>query len=639
MNLLNVCAQPMLSRLCLNILPLLAGCSLYTVAAVAQAATPLPSMTVSKIQIAQVHVLHSRFGRTWTQPDGTKLTYRALPNRPAVIIVDAELNGATAPQLQIDLGLKTLGVLPLSQDFAALSSEDPTVPFGFKANSWYAVVPANLMQKGISVRIKALYNNQVNRSVKQTVHMAAPVDFNMYTLPYYLFGANDNTLPFDTAKNAPITAQQELYAKWPITTLHMQNHNARRVDWPYVIVAPRNGQAAYRVNTPSEKQDGFAIMDSVLASLRSIRNANGDQATNNQYYAPIIQADPAGKFVSVGGGLGGGHVGTGDHLYAGIFIHEQGHAFGMPHAGESYRANSGYPYIGGSLNGSLWGFDQNKMQFLPTVVPSTASSYNRCKTQVFDGTPRQIDRFGRCIKQDSMQSGSGDQGSAYRYTMHSDYNAAVIQRYFEGSTTLVNGTKRYSGGRIFPRSEMPSGYARWDAIDQAWVNFDPAVDSNKGLYGVNQNFPTQKNTAVYTIVLTISKAGTAGATQIYPAIGPYQGNLIKTFDPTVSQDRLDMTPNVSSYPWYCRNSGCDYTVKVTYSNGSTRHVALHGGFRPWFGEESAFSENATNPTHSNSFKVFAINVPATTTISKVELLDTPTVWKGMSLQPAVLASR
>lgn len=615
---------------------IIAGLSLSGLSMTVSAIEPLPVIEVQKIQIAQVHVLHSRFGRTWTQPDGNQLTYRAIPNRPAVIIVDADLKGATNPQLQVGIGTQTLGVLALSQNFAALGSEDPNFKFPFKANSWYAILPATWMQKGISVRVRA---NQAHQSSKQLIQMAAPVDFKMYTLPYYLFGANDSTLPFDTAKTAPITAQQELYAKWPITNLSMQNHAASQVNWPYVIVAPRNNQAAYRVNTPSEKKDGFAIMDSVLASLRAIRSANGEQATNNQYYAPIIQADATGRLVSVGGGLGGGHVGTGDHLYAGIFIHEQGHAFGMPHAGESYRANSGYPYIGGSLKGSLWGFDQNKLQFLPTTVPTSASSYNQCAGHMFDGTPRQLDSRGRCIKQDSMQSGAGDQGAGYRYTMHSDYNAAVIQRYFEGTTTLVNGEKRYSGGRIFPKANMPSGYARWDGIDQAWVNFDPTADGNKGLYGINQNFPSQQNTAVYSIVLSISKAGTAGATQIYPAIGPYQGNLIKTFDPTQAQDRTDMTPNVSKYPWYCRNSGCDYTIKVTYNTGETRHVALHGGFRPWFGEESAFSAGVTDPLQSSSFRVFAVNVPAVAPITRIELLDTPTVWKGMSLQPAVLASR
>jgi hypothetical protein len=382
-------------------------------------------------------------------------------------------------------------------------------------------------------------------------------------------------------------------------------------------------------------------MSAVLTVLGQIRQANGDGGTANQYYAPLVQADPTGKFVGTGGGLGGGHVGTGDHVYKGIFIHEQGHAFGLPHAGESYDAQSGYPYVGGSLKGSARGYDLKNWVFLSNVVQPSASSYNNCQNNTYNnGTPRQLDSLGRCIKQDPMQSGSGDQEAGYLYTHFSDYNVAKMQRYFEGLTTInASGQKSYSGGRIFNNPTMPKGYARWDSIDQTWVAFDPSVDGNKGLYGAEQNYPISKNTLVYTIVLSVSKAGTAGATQIYPIIRPHNGNLLKTFDPTNAQDRIDMTPNNSKYPWYCRNSGCDYTLKLTYADGTIKYTALQGGFRPWFGQESDFSAAVQNPTDGSSFKVRAVNVPAQAILQKVELLDTPKSWLGIDVAAPVLATR
>jgi hypothetical protein len=201
------------------------------------------------------------------------------------------------------------------------------------------------------------------------------------------------------------------------------------------------------------------------------------------------------------------------------------------------------------------------------------------------------------------------------------------------------GTKSYSGGRVVVNANMPTGYARWDSIDQAWVAFDPSIDAVKGLYGAQQNFPISKNVSVYTIAVSVSKAGTSGATQIYPVIGPYTGNLIKSFDPTLAQDRTDMTPNTSAYPWYCRGTGCDYTLRVNYANGTVKHVALQGGFRPWFGQDQAFSTDVTNPTNGSSFKTWAVNVPASSAIQSIDLLDTPLSWTGVSGTAPVLARR
>lgn len=106
-----------------------------------------------------------------------------------------------------------------------------------------------------------------------------------------------------------------------------------------------------------QQKDGYAVMSAVLNLIGGLRGANGEGPTNNQYYAPILSLNPStGREFFLGGGLGGGAVGTGDENYTGIFIHEQGHAFGLPHAGDAYTGGT-YPYAGGSLNGSVWGYD------------------------------------------------------------------------------------------------------------------------------------------------------------------------------------------------------------------------------------------------------------------------------------------
>jgi hypothetical protein len=630
----HMTVQPKLLLLCILLANGLSSAS----AVDSTTTTTLPNIVVEKIQLAQTHILPTVGGRYWKKDQSETLFLRAVSERETLVLIETDLKGGSSPLLQVAYQGKTVAKIPLISGITGLSVEDESVAYPSTSHTWHAVIPAALMKKGTYIRV---IGTQVRPSAYTKLSvLGSPVHFDLYSLPFYLFGATDNTLPFSQTQAPDAATQREMFAKWPISTLNAQNHPAKRVNWPYVVISPRSGQAAYTVTTPAEQKDGFANMSAVLNILGQIRQANGDGSTANQYYAPIIQANKNGQLVEIGGGLGGGHVGTGDHRYSGIFIHEQGHAFGLPHAGESYNAHSGYPYAGGSVNGSLWGYDLNKKMLMPTVVPRTASQYANCKTQVYAGIPRQLDALGQCIKQDPMQSGSGDQANIFKFAMFSDYSVARMQRYFEGLTTINSaGVKNYAGGRIFVNANMPTGYARWDSIDQAWVAFDPKNDPVKGLYGVQQNFPVSKNVPVYTIAVSVSKAATDGATQIYPIIGPYTGNLLKTFDPTVTQDRTDMTPNTSAYPWYCRGTGCDYTLRVTYTDGTVKHVALQGGFRPWFGQEQAFSADVTNPTNGSSFKTWAVNVPATSPIQSVELLDTPLVWTGVSSTAPVLASR
>ena len=93
------------------------------------------------------------------------------------------------------------------------------------------------------------------------------------------------------------------------------------------------------------------------------------------------------------------------------------------------------------------------------------------------------------------------------------------------------------------------------------------------------------------------------------------------------------------YPWYCRSGGCDYTLRVTYTDQTVRHVLLQGGFRPTNQPMGAPPASASDPLDPDSFEVWAVNVPAGPGISKLEVLDTPMVWNGFPSSPTVLVSR
>jgi hypothetical protein len=102
---------------------------------------------------------------------------------------------------------------------------------------------------------------------------------------------------------------------------------------------------------------------------------------------------------------------------------------------------------------------------------------------------------------------------------------------------------------------------------------------------------------------------------------------------------LTLRAHKGKYAWYCKGTGCDYSLRITYSDGSVIYRALKDGFRNWFTQTAALPAVATDPLNSASFMTWAINVPGDKAISKVEMLDTPSVWLGFPTNPTVLLSR
>ena len=591
-------------------------------------ATPdnTPQLKVTSLEIAQTHVLPAK-GLDWSLQK-VKQSLHLIAQRNALAIID--LGDATPQQPMIEAWFNDskLGTVTLTDKLPSSEAAGPV----YATHRYSGTLPADWLKPGLRLRITA---NNYRASDFNAPNIGMDAELDMYILPFYLFGANDsNTFPLTQVATPDQKIIDELYAKWPVAKLNMRNHPIKKIDWPYMIIGPRNNDAAYKVINKDQQKDGYAIMGSVLSVLSAIRSANGESATNNQYYGPLLMLGKDGTYANPWGGLGsiGGSVGTGDHLYSGIFIHEQGHAFGMPHALDAYNDGS-YPYINGSLLGSAWGYDANHNELLPPYMPSTSSNMQYCLSG-----ERKKDSAGRCIKQDVMQGGHGDQDPSYLFTMFSDFNAGVMQRYFEGVTTIDNtGVHQYEGGKIFVDTASPTGYSRWDSIDQKRIPVTPTTVSN-GLYGFNMGLPSQRNVPVQTIIVTYSLAGTPDVSQIYPPLS-YQGNLLRQIDPTDPAQRAEIVPNTGKTAWYCHASGCDYTLRVSYSDGSQSHILLQGSGRPWFKPSDPFSTAALDPLQGDSFKTWGVNVAANKSIRKIELLDTPMGWNGVPDNPRVLLSR
>jgi hypothetical protein len=592
--------------------------------------TPL---TVTKIEFAQSHVIPGA-GLSWTTASDSQ-SLQLVGGREALVTVNIAQADASNPQLQAWRNSAQIGTMALSIASALPATEANGTAFA--PDRWSASVPASWIVPGVTFKVVAT-NYSVSANFLPLVGMDSELAINI--LPFYLFGANDvNTQPYSVTRAPTEVRQAEFLAKLPIAKL--QVNAIGRIDWPRLVVPPRSDSAgikqpAYVLTSMDQQKDGYAAMGAVLGLIGGMKSANGEGPTNNAYYASLLAIDAgSGKYHGPGGGLGtvGGGTAVGDYSFGGIYFHELGHAFSLNHAGGEFDAGK-FPYPAGSLKGSAWGYDFGRKQFLNPLIPVGASSYAGCSTS------RQLNATGSCYKQDPMQGGAGDQAPGYAYTMFADFYAGKIQRWFEGKTTVnADGTHAFSGGRIFVDAASATGYSRWDNISRTRVPVSATTTLDKGLYGeINRGLPIEKNVPVQTIAITMSKAGTPGATQIYPPLSRI-GNLVQTYDPTKLQDMHEITANTGTYPWYCHASGCDYSVRVTYADASVIHRVLVGGFRDWFSPTVAPPAASSDPTSGASFRSWVINVPGNKVISKIELLDTPMVWTGMPASPAVLASR
>jgi Peptidase M66 len=579
-------------------------------------------LEIANLEFAQTHVIPAE-GKTFNLSGfgvNEQRSLRVVANRDALVLFEATPTDLSEPQLEVLLGDTVTTTIALNPP-ATLPKTEANGP-AYSSSAYWAKIPAEFVKAGLKVRFKT--NNALSEA--RAVNIAAPVDFSLFVIPIYLFGATTDLLAFDAVKQPSQNITDEFFAKVPVAKLSILNHALGKLEIPELVIAPRNNQAAYIATNPSDYKDGFAGMDATLNLIKRIREANGDSPTANQYYGSLIQKSKTGAFVGTGGGLGGGHAGVGDHLFSGIFIHEQGHAFGMPHANDGFVAKQ-YPYVNGSLLGSSWGYDPNRNEFLAPFIPNS-------KTDGICGT-YQVDNQKRCVKQDPMQSGAGTQAKGYQYAMFSDFNAAQIQWYFEGNRfTNDKGAQEYLGGRVEIDSSFASGYKRWDKIDQKYVEYTVPTN-DKGLYGLNGNFPIEKARVVYTIIGTLSNT-TPNLNRIYTPV-KYTGNLLQQIDPSSSGDLSDIRPNVGKYPWFCHARGCDYTLRVTYSDGTTLHNLLQLGFHKWWFSPD-IDPSTNDPLNGNSFRTWAINIPADKTVSKIELLYTPKGYEGLPQNSSVVST-
>ena len=577
-------------------------------------------------------------------------TLRITSSRSAMVLVDTGSNTIRPknPKLQVWLDGKVQAELPLT----APENLDPTESNGpkYAQNSYSLMLDAKYVKP--SLKLKVISDDYVV-SNEVAPEIGADGEMAMWVLPFYLFGATEaNTFPLTQVGLPDKRFIAELADVWPFAKLDFQSHRLGKIDWPYLVIGPGTNKPAYKMTTLASTS-GFDPYSAIYKILQFFRIADGGDYISNQYYAPFFTVDASGRNnTPTGSGLGGGNVGVGDYLYSDTFYHEQGHAFNLGHAGAAF--SNSYPYNFGSVKGSAWGYDLGRRKFINRIIPPDAPEFATCKTD--QKHLQTVD--AKCWKQDPMQSGQGDQAGRSRYTMMSDYYVALIQKWLEGVTTSSNnGSHTYSGGKILLDSNSPTGYSRWDTIDKKRVTYTPSANSN-GNSALNQGMPRKTDVPVQTIVFTHSIAGALDITrsypypinldvsQIYPLLPTHTGNLLSYIDPSdrtpakVAEYHPTQTP-YGKYSTFCNSEGCDFTLRVTFSDNTQQHILFQGLVPTRNSSSPSGSFRSFTQYEGAGFGNMVINVSAENgrRATKAELLFTPTPWLTWDPNPQVIFSR
>ncbi|GAM24039.1 hypothetical protein SAMD00019534_072140, partial [Acytostelium subglobosum LB1] len=483
-------------------------------------------------------------------------------------------------------------------------------------NTYWLNIPAQYVVPGV----KIVVNNKTSDAVYPLVGWNST--FILDLLPFYMFGANDtNSIPYSKASNVTEFTYDSIYQTWPVSKLIIKNHDIGIMSLPSMIISSNGARPAYKLTGAAQLKDGYDMMGEILGILSGLRAANGDGSLNYMMYVPLVAMNQTGapnRYSGPGGGLGsvGGGVCVGDSSYSGIFIHEMGHAFGLPHAGEAYP--EGYPYVNGSLLGSQPGFDFLSNNFMSIYAPTNSSYYSTCKkSAVIDD--------GKCVRQDPMQGGAGYQVRGKPFTMFADYNIGRMQ-IWQGTNIVYD--------------EANDKYLFWNNIE---LRYDEYIITNNSKNSMDSGFPYIRNRPMYTIMMHLITADTSPCTDcsiIYPVFKRI-GNLRRWIDPR-DQSQLDLiVPNRGTFPWWCHGSGCDYTMRVTYADGSMWVKLLQTGLRKSNTPMSPdIYESYTNPTSGYSTKFIVENCPGDKVLKKVELLWTPYGYNTtMPANPKVIMSQ
>jgi hypothetical protein len=444
-------------------------------------------------------------------------------------------------------------------------------------NSFTGFIPKEWVQPGLSIEIQAGDKTHSIDSLK--IGAPSKIVMTMFDVHYFDYTPGDY----------PEGWQIELESKWP--TAEMEVRRVPNIIFPELIIPARKMQGgtvipATRVDSKDDYKvrTGFDFDGEQAAALdwkSALKAAGGINGRFSLYYVNIYGANAGGQAWDFGG------VGNGTR--PGILIHELGHAFLLPHWGN----DENYPYRGEMYGipapdnfkeihaGPTWAFDLPGKAFIPPTVQENAVNLKKGKPNIV-GT----------YKIDPMQGGgTGDQEEGYVFRHFSDYSMFKAQNYLEEHIVIWD--------------EGLNSYVSWDDQTGAYTK----TVTNNGV-----EYPIERGVDVISVMAATS-AVSPQATLVYPPIGTYSSGIIKTFDPSIEEDRNN------AKKIFCEDGGCDLSIRVTQG-----------------GKVSVYMLGASLDPEDASLKTQAVNLKASNgEVTKIEFLSTPDAEvNGLPENPVVI---
>ncbi|MHC4742674.1 MAG: M66 family metalloprotease, partial [Planctomycetota bacterium] len=521
---------------------------------------PVSELTIAGVYLAQTHVL---------EPDDP--LFKLVGNRPALLKVQVLApEGTAVPPIT--------AFLSVGRATTTLTLDGPdTLQDTFKAapglvehrydDSFTTLIPAEWVRPGLRVRVAA-----GSATVYYDIKVGAPTELKMKMFDIHYFGLGSS--------DYPAGALDELEAKWPVADLDIER--IRDIDFLELVIPARSGAPNVRVASKQDYKDQTGL------------NFDGEQAAALQWVEALSASggnyDVAMQYINIIGVSAGGQAGGFDGVGAvsrGILNHELGHALSLPHWGDS----GSYPYKGemygiepqpgvykGTHVGPTWGFDLPSMTFIPPTVQENSVG----------------GAVGYYKKSPMQGGGAGDQEQGFHFRHFSDYGVNKMQRYIEGKVAVFRDGYHYE----------------WDDEDGGYT---------KNVTSDGVRYPIEHDVQVISVMASMTLAD-RNVNMVYPPIGPYEGNLILTFDPTSESDRA-VADEV-----FCPSGGCDFTLRV-----------VQGGLQKTYMLPASAAEG-DDPYSRSSLKTEAVNLRASDgSVTQVELLLTPDAEKdGLPNDPEVL---
>jgi len=597
-----------------------------------------------ELEFAQSHVIGSS-GKSWSsQVDGAPIDLHLVGLKRTLAIVT--LSGTTSAP---SAGTYTTasGTFSLQPSSTFPDTYTGTAPATSKYSSvamWADITPTDVV---VGMYIRVDITSPVILTQTFTPVVGRPTDFEIISIPFYYFGADESMTYEGTTLTATVTGSMSSATvtmardRLPVASFANVHHPGWKFEIPTLILGPTSSYNAFRATSKADVPDGgFSVIGKTHEILDILRKAEGNMYTTVQYYGSVIYSDANSAIFGapIGSGLGGSSVGAGDFLFSAAFWHEQGHAFGLGHAGGEYD-NGKFPYPSGSLQGSAWGFDYDMHKFVD-VYAHERSAGNDCGT-------RRTASNGLCYKQDVMQSGNGDTSVNIPLGVFADVQAARQQRYFEG-------TNSYSG-RVMKNA---TGHFSWDPTQLSYQSVaDVTGDywwglTSKGKDGADGSFAQIRNTPLAVAIADLSCAelncrASDGApsrvlqvarmtkTIVYKPL-EYTGDLLRPIQLDRYEEAQKIWPVAGAPEQYYCWSGCEYLLVFRFVDGSTQYtvgktwLSLKPAFRKISRPSSTLNAKTSRSSEKYSQALIAAAAPSGGhAVDRVDVMYAPNSWRGI----------